>query len=204
VNALGTLNVARACRQLGASMIYISTDLVFTCKNGNYKEDDLPQPTLVYGKSKLQGERFAVKELDNLAVCRSGGIFGKGSPLLRWFSTEIEAGRTVEAFVDVFNTPTYAENFAEMVQVIVQNRLTGVFHTVGRERVSRFQFFQAYAETFGFDVNLVSPVSLDHVREKLWLQPDCSLSMEQTSRRLGIVSNSVREGFTRLKSCGGI
>ena len=202
INAVGTRNIARACRNFGARMIYLSTDLVFSSVRGDYKENDVPEPTLTYGTSKLQGERFSLQELDDVAICRSGGIYGKGSPLLSWFSAEIEAGRSVDCFVDIFNTPTYVENLAEMIEVIIQNRLAGIFHTVGRERVSRFEFFQTYANKFGLNVDLLTPVSA--VGKKLGLlQPDSSLSMEQTHKRLGISFNSVAEGFDRLKACGG-
>lgn len=203
-NALGTHNVARACRNFGARMIYLSTDLVFSCVRGDYKEDELPQPTLAYGWSKLQGEKFALKELKNVAVCRSGGIYGKCSPLLSWLSGEIDAGRTVDCFVDVFNTPTYLENLAEMMEAIIRKELNGVFHTVGRERVSRFEFFQSYVRTFGLDEDLLSPISTADMNDRLFLQPDSSLSVDQTSRRLGIKFNSISEGFTRLKARGGI
>jgi dTDP-4-dehydrorhamnose reductase len=203
-NALGTRNVARACRKFGARMIYLSTDLVFNSLRGDYKENELPQPTLVYGRSKLQGERFALEELKDVAICRSGGIYGKGSPLLSWLSTELDAGRKVDCFVDIFNTPTYVENLAEMMETIIRKPLTGVFHTVGRERVSRFEFFQSYAGTFGLDEDLLSPVSVANMKERIFLQPDSSLSMDQTSKRLGIAFNSIREGFTRLKARGGI
>jgi len=203
-NAHGTQNVARSCRNFGARMIYLSTDLVFSCATGDYKENELPQPTLAYGRSKLLGEKLALEELKDVAVCRSGGIYGKGSPLLSWFSTEINAGRTVDCFVDVFNTPTYLENLAEMMEVILSNRLSGVFHTVGRERVSRFEFFQSYADTFGLDVSLLVPISTAGVKDRIFLQPDSSLSVDQTSKRLGIAFNSIREGFARLKACGGI
>lgn len=204
VNAMGSHNVARACRNFGASIIYLSTDLVFSSSRGDYKEDELPQPTLVYGRSKLQGERFALEELKDAVICRSGGIYGKGSPLLSWLSAELDAGRTVDCFVDVFNTPTYVENLAEMMETIIRKRLTGVFHTVGRERVSRFEFFQSYAGTFGLDEDLLSPVSIAQMKDRLFLQPDSSLSVDQTSKRLGIAFNSVTEGFTRLKAGGGI
>lgn len=203
-NAQGTHNVARACRNLGARMIYLSTDLVFSCEKGNYKEDELPQPTLAYGRSKLQGERFALEELKDVAVCRSGGIYGKCSPLLSWLSGEIDAGRTVDCFVDIFNTPTYLENLAEMMDVIIRKRLNGVFHTVGRERVSRFEFFKSYARAFGLDESLLSPISIAGMTESLFLQPDSSLSVAQTSKRLAIAFNSIAEGFTRLKARGGI
>jgi len=202
INGLGTRNVAQACRKFGASMIYLSTDLVFNGLRGCYREDELPQPSSAYGRSKLEGERFAREELKDVAICRSGGIYGKGSPLLGWLSAELEAGRTVDCFVDVFNTPTYAENLAEMMEAIIEKRLTGVFHTVGRQRVSRFEFFKSYAGTLGLD-HLLAPVSIANVKDKLFLQPDSSLSAEQTSQRLGVTFNSIAEGFTRLKARGG-
>ncbi|MCA1628891.1 MAG: SDR family oxidoreductase [Acidobacteria bacterium] len=204
INALGTRNVARACREFGASMIYLSTDLVFGCVEGGYREDDVPRPALAYGRSKLEGERLALEELNDLAVCRSGGIFGRDSPLLKWLSAEVEAGRSVECFVDVFNTPTYVENLAEMMDAVIRKRLVGVYHTVGRERVSRFEFFRSYADTFGLDASLLSPVSSAGLKEKLLLQPDASLSAERTAERLGVAFNSVAEGFVRLKASGGV
>ncbi len=73
VNALGTKYVADACRKIGAQMIYLSTDLVFGGDRGNYQESDLPVPSLVYGKTKLQGEQFVLQELDDAIICRSGG-----------------------------------------------------------------------------------------------------------------------------------
>jgi dTDP-4-dehydrorhamnose reductase len=185
-------------------MIYLSTDLVFSCVKGGYKEDELPLPTLVYGRSKLEGERLASEELEDLAVCRSGGIYGNGSPLLSWLSAELAAGRVVESFVDVFNTPTYVENLAEMMETITMKRLSGVFHTVGRERVSRFEFFQSYAGIFGLDEGLLSPVSMAQMKDSLFLRPDSSLSMDQTAKTLGIAFDSIAEGFNRLKARGGI
>jgi len=204
INAMGTRNIARACRKFGVRMIYVSTDLVFSCTRGSYQEDELPEPSLVYGTSKLEGERFAQEELEDAVICRSGGIYGKGSPLLSWLAAEINASRRVECFVDVFNTPTYVDNLAEMMEAILARRLAGVFHTVGRERVSRFEFFQSYARTFELDVNLLSPVLAGGTKAGLLLQPDSSLSIEQTSDKLGVMFNSVVEGFTRLRASGGV
>jgi dTDP-4-dehydrorhamnose reductase len=203
VNALGTQNVARACKTVGAHMIYISTDLVFACTDGVYKETDTPHPTSVYGTTKLQGEELALQELNEVAICRSGGIYGRGSPLLRWLAGELQAGRSVECFTDVYNTPTYAENLAEMIQAIIQQRLSGIFHTVGRERVNRFQFFQTYAAQFGLDVSLLHPVQAGGQRATLILQADASLSQEYTIARIGIMPNSVVEGLARLKTAMG-
>lgn len=203
VNAIGTQNVAAACRELKARMIYLSTDLVFECTRGNYAEDEVPNTNLVYGKSKLDGERLAVQELDNVAICRSAGIYGPASPLLKWLETKIAASQTVEAFRDVFNSPTYSENLGEMLDVIVHQRLSGVFHTAGRERVNRFDFFRAYASTFGLDASLITPSLMRDGGNQLLLRPDSSLSVQQTAAKLGVVFNSISEGFERLRAHGG-
>lgn len=204
INALGAQNVARACRQFGAHLTYLSTDLVFEGVRGDYRGDELPHPTSAYGRSKLQGETFAREELTDVAICRSGGIYGKGSPLLGWFLAETDAGRTVECFVDVFNTPTYAENLAEMIDKVISNRLGGIFHTVGCDRVSRFEFFQAYVRSLGLEGDLLSPISIAQMKDALLLQPDSSLCSKQTSKQLGIDFNSVIKGFDRLKASGGV
>lgn len=205
VNAEGTRNVARASRAAGAKLIYLSTDLVFGGVEGNYKECDAPRPASVYGASKLEGERLAFEELgDEAAVCRSGGIYGMRSPLLSWLASELGAGRAVDCFVDVFNTPTYAENLAEMFDAVIEKRLTGVFHTAGRERVSRFEFFRSYARAFGLGLGLLTPASREGREAGAFLQPDASLSTERTSERLGFEFDSVDEGFARLKARGGV
>ncbi len=204
INAVGTQNVARACRRFNTQMIYVSTDLVFESVRGDYREDEIPEPTLAYGRSKLQGEVLAREELNEVAICRSGGIYGKGSPLLGWFLGEIRAGRTVECLVDVFNTPTYADNLAEMIESVISKRLAGVLHTVGRERVSRFEFFQAYANSLGLGEDLLSPVSIIDMKDVLLLQPDSSLSSKHSVHQLEVNSNSIREGFARLEANGGV
>src|SRR6185436_3110408 len=178
--------------------------LVFDCLRGNYTEDERPQPQLVYGLSKLQGEDLAREASADVAICRSGGIYGKSSPLLSWFLSEVKAGRVVECFADVFNTPTYAENLAEMIETIVAKRLTGVFHTVGRERVSRFEFFKSYATSLEVPDNLLVPVDGSELETSLLLQRDSSLSCKQTAQQLEIDINSVDEGFARLKADGGV
>lgn len=202
INALGTQNVAFACRHINAHLIYISTDLVFACTQGGYKETDTPHPTLVYGKTKLQGEELACQEWDKVAICRSGGIYGKGSPLLEWLSSQLHTGQVIECFTDVINTPTYVVNLAEMIEVIIQQSLSGTFHTVGRERVSRFQFFHTYASIFALNANLLSPVQAGDLRSKMLLQPDASLAIERTAEILKVNFNSVTEGFSRLKNFG--
>lgn len=202
INALGASNVARACRAAGARLVHISTDLVFEGSQGGYAETDVPRPVLTYGATKLEGERLVLAELPDAIVCRSGGIYGAGSPNLRWLSDELKAHRIVDCFTDVYNTPTYAWNLAEMIEWIVDRNLSGVFHTVGPQRVNRFEWFSMFAEECALDTSLLRPVEAGDRREALLLRPDASLSSEATRRTVRVPFDSVAQGFRRLKASG--
>ena len=99
----------------------------------------------------------------------------------------------------MYNTPTYADNLAEMMRFIIERGLTGIFHTVGRERVNRFEFFRTFAQVFGLREDLLDPTAGGERRDAMLLQADSSLSSEKTAAQLAVEFNSVSEGFSRLK-----
>ena len=204
VNAEGTRNVAAWCRRHGARMVYISTDLVFDSRRGMYRESDVPQPETVYGRTKLEGERNAVNETPDLVICRSGGIYGRYSPLLLWLRDNLARGRTVDCFSDVYNTPTYAVNLAEMIESILDRGLGGVFHTVGSERVNRYELFYSFAETFGYDVSRLVPVKAGQGMEEMLLMPDASLEVGRIVSEAQAVPDSPGKGMARLLDAGGL
>jgi len=78
INSEGTKNIANACKQIGAFLIYISTDFVF---DGNkvmpYIEDDVPSPISIYGRSKLQGEQRVRQLLEQYLIIRTSWLFGE-------------------------------------------------------------------------------------------------------------------------------
>jgi dTDP-4-dehydrorhamnose reductase len=202
-NALGTQHVATACRVIGAKLIYLSTDLVFPCEHGGYREYDIPGSPLVYGRSKHHGELLAMQETHNLAVCRSAGIYGRHAPLLHWLADGIREGREIECFLDVFNSPTFVENLGEMLQAICDRDLTGIFHTVSRRRMNRYEFFDLFAHTFNLDHRLLKPSTLGERRKEMLLLPDSSMASQLSLDRLGVDSVSPAEGFLKLKASGG-
>jgi len=202
INSEGSQNVARACSKFGAWMLYLSTDLVFECDRGTYREDEIPAPTTVYGRSKLAGEEMVLAETDDLTICRSGGLYGRSSPLLAWVAGELGAGRKVQAYTDVLNTPTYCVNLAEMLEIAMQKRLAGTLHMTGPDRASRYTLFATFAGIFGYDVELLEATAAGENRQKLMLQADASLSGDASAQRLGVVRDGVERGMARLKAEG--
>lgn len=204
INAEGSRNVARACREIGSWLVYLSTDLVFRCDRGAYREEEIPNPTTAYGRSKFAGEEIVRAETDDLTICRSGGLYGRSSPLLAWVAGELDAGRKIGAFTDVLNTPTYCVNLAEMLEVVMQRRLSGIFHFTGPNRVSRYSLFATFARTFDYDTQLVEARAAGDKRKEMMLQADASLSGDASAKRLGMVPDGVEQGMARLKAEGGL
>ena len=163
VNAEGPERLARACRNIGALLITISTDYVFDGeKDGFYTQRDQPNPQSVYARSKLDGERRAQGAWSRTIVVRSGYIFGVGGR--NFVSTVLEGarrGERLQAIRDCFGTPTYAVHLARQLYRLVQLDLPGIYHVVnGGEGASFESFARAAIHAAGLDDTLVQSISL--------------------------------------------
>lgn len=131
-NALGPENLALAGRDLDARFVTISTDYVFSGeKEGFYTQRDQPNPTSVYGVSKLEGERKSQLAYARTIVVRTGFVFGPGGT--NFLSTIVERARRgdkLKAIVDAYGTPTYSRDIAVRLRELVQLDLPGTFHVV--------------------------------------------------------------------------
>ena len=77
VNALGTENIAKICKEIDAKMVYISTDYVFPGNGEEFYEVDSPTgPQNIYGRTKLAGEIAVKNVLDKYFIVRSSWVFG--------------------------------------------------------------------------------------------------------------------------------
>jgi len=159
VNALGTRHVAEGARLVGARVCFISTDYVFP---GNatwpYTEWDATGPLSVYGRSKLGGER----ELDpGATVVRTSWVCGRHGrnfvkTILRAAAAAGPKGLTVVD--DQHGCPTFAEDLASMVALLVVARLPGTFHVTNQGVTTWFEFARAIVVAAGLDPKLVQPI----------------------------------------------
>lgn len=162
VNARGVENLASGSRKQGARFITISTDFVFDgAKDGFYTQRDDPNPLMIYGDSKLQGERAAQRAYARTVVVRTGWIFGHGGRnFLSLVVERARRGEPLKAIGDAYGTPTYAVDLAERLRDLAELDLPGIYHVVNSgEGASYEEFTRAAvvaADCEGLEVESVS------------------------------------------------
>jgi dTDP-4-dehydrorhamnose reductase len=161
VNVDGVQNVADACRDINATLVFLSTDYVFNGRGGPYGEDHPPSPESVYGKTKLEGERI-VLDLPKSIVARTSVVHDWDPGSLNFVMQMIKRlGEYQPSNIvsDQWSHPTLARNLADMLWELADRDLFGLYNVVGPDYLSRFDFTVMLARTFGFDASLLTPIT---------------------------------------------
>lgn len=143
VNSGGTKNLAFFCRELGAEMIYISTDYVFDGEKGSaYVEDDEPNPINFYGESKLAGERHIAALLEKYKICRTSWLCGIHGPnFIESILQAVEKKKTPLSVVnDQVGKPTFTFDLSTVLARLVERPETGIFHVTNEGFCSWYEF----------------------------------------------------------------
>lgn len=192
----------------GARLVYISTDAIFDGQRGDYREEDTPNPLNVYARTKLDGERAVLDADPNAIVARVNfygwSLSGRRS-LGEFFFNHLQAGKAVPGFRDVFFCPLLANHLAVLLLKMLDKGLSGVYHVVSRDSLSKYEFGVALAQQFGFDAGLVAPSSLAAAGLSAPRAPLMTLSTAKLTRDLGGPAPDVKTGleaFYRLYQQG--
>jgi dTDP-4-dehydrorhamnose reductase len=121
VNEEGTRNIATACRETGAFLIYTSSNYVFDGKKKNpYTEEDTPNPISVYGNSKLKGEQHIRTTLDKYLIIRTSWLFGSGGRnFVDAILDKAKEERRLSVVDDQKGSPTYTADLANTIKILL-------------------------------------------------------------------------------------
>jgi len=160
-NSLGTRNVAAASAQVGAAMLYVSTDYVFDgTQNDPYREDDLPNPLSVYGRSKLLGEEHVRSLLTRYYILRTSWLYGPNGP--NFVTKILEAAhqqKILRVVDDQHGSPTYTRHLSSTIAELIETERYGVYHATGSGRCSWFEFAKAILDLWPVADVQVVPIS---------------------------------------------
>ncbi len=162
INAKGTENIAKACKELDCKMIYISTDYVFDGQGERPWEPDDKNyaPLNVYGESKLRGEQAVSSILEKYFIVRIAWVFGLNGK--NFIKTMINVGKThdeVRVVNDQIGTPTYTYDLSRLLVDMAETDKYGYYHATNEGGyISWYDFCVEFYKQYGLETK-VTPVT---------------------------------------------
>ena len=164
VNAHGTENIAKACRNIDAKMIYISTDYVFDGQGTKPWSPDCKdyKPLNVYGQTKLEGELAVSSILDKYFIVRIAWVFGLNGK--NFIKTMINVGKShdeVRVVNDQIGTPTYTLDLSRLLVDMIETEKYGYYHVTNEGGyISWYDFTKEIYKQYGLDTKVI-PVTTE-------------------------------------------
>lgn len=156
VNVDGTKNIAKACKEIDAKMIYISTDYVFSgLGDKEFEIDGDINPHSVYGKTKYEGELEVKEILDKYFIVRISWVFGiNGNNFVK---TMLRLGKekdSLNVVCDQIGSPTYTADLARILCDMVVGEKYGVYHATNEGFCSWAEFAQEIMKQSGLSCTI--------------------------------------------------
>ena len=162
INAGGTQNIAEACREIDAKMVYISTDYVFDGQGTTPWDPDCKdyKPLNVYGQTKLEGELAVSEILQKYFIVRIAWVFGlNGKNFIRTMLNVAKTHDTVRVVNDQIGTPTYTFDLSRLLIDMVETEKYGYYHATNEGGfISWYDFTREIYRQAGLSTKVI-PVS---------------------------------------------
>lgn len=170
--------IAETIKNTGTKFVFVSSDAVFNGSSTLPTEMDEPDPISIYGKTKYQGERAILNIDETNLVCRVNfvGPSPRNDSLFDYFFKKLQIKEEVPGFTNVFFTPLYVDDVVHRIIDLLKLNEKGIYHLVGDERISKFEFGKIIEKTFFSTSNLVQPVQYIQYPDEPRRGADLSLS----------------------------
>ncbi len=209
VNARAPFYLGKACREVGAKFVHISTDYVFGARAESIPltEDDRPRPLSVYAASKLAGEHLVRQATDSHLIVRTCGLYGargssgkNGNFVLTMLKLGRERGE-VRVVNDQTCGPTFAKHAAAAIVALAGSDRTGTFHAVNSGACTWYEFALEIFRVAGITVEthpVTSDEYFDGVRRPAYSVLDCSRYERATRQELPSWKDGIREYLAEI------
>ena len=163
VNGLGTRNLALACEQAGAPLIYVSTNMVFFDRDRRtpFTELETPNPVGAYASSKRAGEVYVEHLMTRFYIARVSWLYGReGDSFVHKIVRAADKNGALSVVADEVATPTYAEDLAHALFQLSATGLFGWYHLVNEGECSRFDYATEIMRLTGRERIPITPTAL--------------------------------------------
>lgn len=205
INVAGVQNVVDVCQKTNKKIIYISTDFVFDGsaeQNSSYSELDAPNPINWYGETKYKGEEIVKNSGLPYIIARIAYPYRKNYAPKKDFARAIldrlKNNQPVAAIIDHIFTPTFIDDIASCIDVLIHHNKTGIYHVVGSQSLTPYEAAILIAEKFGLDKNLISKTTrAEYFKEKAPRPFNVSMNNDKI-KQLGVKMRTFEEGLNSL------
>ncbi len=201
INSHGPHKLAIISKKNKIKFIHISTDGIFNGDNGNYDEDDQPNPINVYAKSKVLGEKLVMDEYPESVIIRTN-FFGHNNQkkfLFNWILDELKRNVSITGFDDVIFTPLEIQNLSKMIIELSGINFSGIIHLASDETISKYQFAIKIAEIFNLNEKLIVKGSVEDMKMIAKRPKNSSLSNRKSKLILKTRFCSIESSLTEIK-----
>jgi dTDP-4-dehydrorhamnose reductase len=201
-NVILAHNIALAAKDIGATLLHISTDSVFDGAKGNYAEKDQTNPINVYGETKLEAEKKVFEAYPRACVIRTN-IHGWNKldkkSLSEWMVDRLSRGMELPGFSDAYFSPIFVNDLARILLELLEKDIRGVIHIAGRESCSKLSFAGKVADVFGYDASLIKSTRLEDAKLKAPRGRNMSLNVSAAEKILGRNLPDACEGLMHMR-----
>jgi dTDP-4-dehydrorhamnose reductase len=197
VNRDGALNVAKAARQTGGKLIFLSSDYVFDGKKTSpYEVDDSRNPQSVYGRSKAEAELSLLEVLPECCIARTSWLFGRGGKCFPDTILKLAATRpALDVVNDQRGSPTYTVDLARAIVELCCKGASGIVHVTNAGECTWFEFAREIVRGAGLATE-VRPVSSQQMARPA-PRPTYSVLSPASLQRYGIAMPDWHDALQR-------
>ncbi len=203
VNVRGVENIVDACGTIKPILVQVSTDYVFDGENGPYTEDDTPNPRGNYARSKYNAEKVVSNADLEYIIARTQVLFGNGKRIrpnfVTWVIDRLRHKEKIRIVDDQIGTPTYAPDFCQALDRLLQNEAFGLFHISGAEIISRYDFALKICDVFDLDATLIERIKSKDLKQKAPRPMNSSFKIYKLINYTGWEPHSITEALQLLK-----
>jgi len=203
VNVQATAQLLLLAEQYAKHFIFISTDFVFNGEDGNYTEDDLAKPLSWYGFTKVQAESTVETSEIPWCIVRTCLVYGNTlsgtrNNIINWVKENLEQGKEIQVVSDQVRTPTYVEDLATGVMLIIRKKATGIFHISGKDMLTPYEMALATADHLHLNKQLIKKVDASIFSQPAKRPLKTGFNINKARNKLGFEPVSFKEGLVRM------
>lgn len=192
--------LSAAAEQTGTFFLHLSTDFIFSGKEGPYDEQANPAPVNFYGESKLSAEEVVRNSKAQWAIARTVLVYGivpdmSRSNIILWVKGSLENKKPIQVVDDQWRTPTLAEDLAMGCYLIVKNKAQGIYNISGADMLTPYEMAIKTARFFNLDESLINRTDSTKFTQPARRPPKTGFIIEKAKNELGYRPRSFDEGI---------